>query len=246
MRWADEGIMLAGRPHGETSVIADIFTREHGRTLGLVKGGRSRRIRPLLQTGNLLKVEWRARLDDQLGVYTVELARAFPSLLWDDATALRALTAMAGLVQVLPERDPHPGLFDAAREWLESADAPDFLGGLVRFELQLLEELGFGLDLRRCAATGATDDLVYVSPKSGQAVSSSAGEPYRDRLLPLPEFLKSAGARSEDVSEIVLGFRLTGHFLERHVFEPAGKPLPQPRAELARHLERLAALESAA
>ncbi len=244
MRWADEGIVLGGRPHGETSVIAEIFTREHGRTLGLVKGGRSRRIRPLLQTGNVLKAEWRARLDDQLGVYTVELARASSSAVWDDAQALRGLTAMAALIQLLPERDPHPKLFQAAAAYLDRAASEGFAAELVRFELSLLDELGFGLDLRTCAATGGSADLIYVSPKSGQAVSASAGEPYRDKLLALPPFLRSGAERGlPPHTEIAAGFALTGHFLEKCVFEPSARAMPRARDELARHYMRLAEVE---
>jgi DNA repair protein RecO (recombination protein O) len=243
MRWADEAIMLAGRPHGETSVIAEMFTREHGRTLGLVKGGRSRRIRPLLQIGNVLKVEWRARLDDQLGVYTVELARASSSAVWDDAGALCALTALAALLQVLPERDPHPRLYDASTHYLEQAASPQFAAELARFELLLLDELGFGLELKSCVATGSTDELIYVSPKSGQAVSAEAGEPYKHRLLPLPRFLSepmSRKAPEPEPEDIAAAFRLTGHFLEKCVFEPSGRPMPRARSEFVRRFEHLA------
>lgn len=234
--------MLAGRPHGETSVIAEIFTREHGRTAGLVKGGRSRRIRPMLQIGNVLRVEWRARLDDQLGVYTVELARAYSSEVWDDALALKAMTALTALMHVLPERDPHPKLFAAAITYLERSASPQFAMEFVRFELQLLDELGFGLELRRCAATGASTGLAYVSPRSGQAVSAEAGEPYRDKLLPLPPFLlrDNGGIPAAEPHEIADGFALTGYFLERHVFEPAGKPMPRAREELAAYYTRSA------
>ena len=189
MRWADDGIFLSGRPHGETSVIANIFTRANGRTHGLVKGGRSRRIRPLLQTGNGLRVEWRARLEDQLGVYTVELTDPAAARILDDKLALAGMNAVAALLQVLPERDPHPKLFDAVNECLAQAGGAAFPASIARFELTLLDELGFGLDLSKCAATGSAENLIYVSPRSGQAVSQDAGEPYRDKLLPLPAFL---------------------------------------------------------
>jgi DNA repair protein RecO (recombination protein O) len=227
--------MLAGRPHGETSVIAEMFTREHGRMPGLVKGGRSRHIRPLLQTGNLLKLEWRARLDDQLGVYTLELLRASSSSVWDDAGALSAMTALTALLQVLPERDPHPRLYEASRHYLDRAAMPGFAAELARFELVLLDELGFGLELRSCAATGCADHLTYVSPKSGQAVSAEAGEPYKDRLLPLPGFLLADNTQAmPEPHDIADAFRLTGHFLEKCVFEPAGRPMPRARADIIR------------
>ena len=189
MRWADDGIFLSGRPHGETSVIANIFTRANGRTHGLVKGGRSRRIRPILQTGNGLTVEWRARLEDQLGVYTVELTEPTAARILDDKLALAGVNAVVALLQALPERDPHPKLFDAVNECLAQAGSAAFPASIARFELTLLDELGFGLDLSKCAATGSAENLIYVSPRSGQAVSRDAGEPYRDKLLPLPAFL---------------------------------------------------------
>jgi DNA repair protein RecO (recombination protein O) len=239
MRWADDGIFLLGRPHGETSVIADVFTRANGRARGLVKGGRSRRIRPLLQTGNGLKVEWRARLDDQLGVYTVELAQATASRVLDDKLSLAGVTALAALLQVLPERDPHPRLFDAALACLNAAGQEDFPSALIHFELRFLDELGFGLVLTSCAATGRADDLAYVSPKSGQAVTRDAGEPYRDRLLPLPKFLTGArDAGPPSPGDIHAAFAMTGHFLGAHVFSEASKPIPKARDVFTRLLHR--------
>lgn len=239
MRWADDGIFLSGRPHGETSVIANIFTRANGRTHGLVKGGRSRRIRPILQTGNGLKVEWRARLDDQLGVYTVELAEPTAARVLDDMLALAGVNAVVASLQVLPERDPHPKLFDAVNECLALAGSAAFPASAVRFELKLLDELGFGLDLSKCAATGCVNDLVYVSPRSGQAVSQAAGEPYRDKLLPLPAFLLESSASSQPAGrDIAQGLAMTGYFLNAHVFAETGKATSRAREEFARLLER--------
>ncbi len=239
MRWADDGIFLLGRPHGESSVIADIFTRENGRARGLVKGGRSRRIRPILQTGNGLKLEWRARLDDQLGVYTAELTEPIASRVLDDKLSLAGVTALAALLQVLPERDPHPRLFDAAKECLSAAGNESFPSSLIRFELRFLDDLGFGLNLTACAATGRTDDLAYVSPKSGQAVTREAGEPYRDRLLPLPAFLCSAPGMDQPCHvDLQAAFAMTGHFLGAHVFEETGRPIPKAREEFTRLLHR--------
>ena len=223
----------------KSSVIADIFTRENGRARGLVKGGRSRRIRPILQTGNGLRVEWRARLDDQLGVYTAELTEATASRVLDDKLSLAGVTALAGLLQILPERDPHPRLFDAARTCLEAANETRFPVSLIRFELRFLDELGFGLNLTTCAATGRRDDLAYVSPKSGQAVSRQAGEVYHDRLLPLPEFLRSAqGTDQPCPADLQSAFAMTGHFLGAHVFAETGKPIPKAREEFIRLLHR--------
>jgi DNA repair protein RecO (recombination protein O) len=239
MRWADDGIFLGGRPHGESSVIADIFTRANGRARGRVKGGRSRRIRPLLQTGNGLKVEWRARLDDQLGVYTVELAEPTASRVLDDTLSLAGVTALAALLQVLPERDPHPKLFDAAEACLGKAGDQNFPASLILFELKFLDELGFGLDLTSCAATGQSNDLAYVSPRSGRAVNRKAGEAYRDKLLPLPGFLaKARSTDPPDLDEIEAGFVMTGHFLSAHIFAETNKPVAKARDEFTRLLHR--------
>jgi len=239
MRWADDGIFLSGRPHGETSVIANIFTRANGRTHGLVKGGRSRRIRPILQTGNGLKVEWRARLDDQLGVYTVELAEATAARVLDDKLALAGVNALASLLLVLPERDPHPKLYDAVIECLASAATARFPASIIRFELKFLDELGFGLDLSKCAATGRSDGLIYVSPRSGQAVTRDAGEPYRDKLLPLPGFLLDGLTSGSPAGrDVVQGLAMTGYFLNAHVFAETGRAMPRAREEFARLLER--------
>jgi DNA repair protein RecO (recombination protein O) len=238
MRWADDGIFLNGRPYGETSVIADIFTRSNGRARGLVKGGRSRRIRPVLQTGNGLKVEWRARLDDQLGVYTMELTEATAARALDDRLALAGVNAVASLLQVLPERDPHPKLFSEAEACLQAAGSAVFSLKIIRFELRFLEELGFGLDLTKCVATGERDGLAYVSPKSGQAVTQAAGEPYSGKLLRLPGFLlNEVEAPSPAGCDIVDGLTMTGYFLRRYVFAETGGQMPRAREDFARFIE---------
>ena len=238
MDWIDTAIVLHARPHGETSAVLDVFTRLHGRHSGLVRGGRSRRIRPLLQTGNLLKLEWRARLSEQLGFFTVELDKPHAARALDDRLALAGIGTLASLAALLAERDPHPGLFDVAALMLDHLDEPMLWPQLlVRLELRLLSELGVGLDLDRCAATGRREDLLYVSPKSGGAVSAAAGEPYKDRLLPLPAFLRShsADAAPQDIAD---GFALTGFFLERHVFAARNLPMPPARRGLLRLLAR--------
>jgi len=238
MDWIDAAIVLHVRPHGETSAVLDAFTRDHGRHSGLVHGGRSRRIRPVLQTGNLLKVEWRARLSEQLGSFTLELDQPHAARALDDRLALAGIGTLASLGALLAERDPHPGLFDIAALMLgHLEEATLWPQLLVRFELMLLSELGVGLDLERCAATGTRDDLIYVSPKSGGAVSASAGEPYKERLLPLPAFLLSNGATVAP-HDIADGFALTGFFLERHVFAARNIPVPPARQEFLRLLSR--------
>ncbi len=239
MRWTDDGIFLLGRPYGETSVIANIFTRANGRTPGLVKGGRSRRIRPILQTGNWLRVEWRARLDEQLGVYTVELTEAIAARSLDDKLALAGINSVAALLQVLPERDPHPKLFDVALECLQSGGTDAFAASIVRFELRYLDELGFGLNLSKCAATGQTGDLAFVSPRSAQAVSREAGEPYREKLLPLPAFLlEERSGKIPNARETIEGLTMTGYFLDAHIFNEPGMATPKAREEFKNLLVR--------
>ncbi|HEX5957848.1 MAG TPA: DNA repair protein RecO, partial [Hyphomicrobiaceae bacterium] len=215
MEWSDEGVVLSVRTHGETAAVVDLFTRAHGRHSGLVHGGRSRRLRPVLQIGNHVDATWKARLADNLGHYGIELRRAFSAPLMEDAPALAAMTSMAALARLLPERDPHPNLFEITLFVLGFLDDPAVWPALlVRWELALLDELGFGLDLATCAVTGGATDLIYVSPKSGRAVSAESGEPYKDRLLTLPQFLRggsSGGVRREDV---LAGLALTGHFLD--------------------------------
>jgi DNA repair protein RecO (recombination protein O) len=222
MHWSEEGIVLAVRRHGETSAILEVFTRLHGRSLGLVRGGRSRLLRPVLQPGNTIFVTWRARLEDHLGLFTVELTSPRAALLMEDAFKLAGLNTVLGLASLLPEREPHPRLYDATMLLLERLEEDSVWPALLaRWELGLLDELGFGLDLRSCAATGTNQALAYVSPRTGRAVSLEAGEPYRERLLKLPAFLTDAGGSPDD-SDIADGLRLTGYFIERHVLKPRG------------------------
>nr|WP_272210842.1 DNA repair protein RecO [Marinicella sp. W31]MDC2876759.1 DNA repair protein RecO [Marinicella sp. W31] len=223
MEWQDEGIVLGMRRHGETSAIAEVMTLAHGRHLGLVRGGRSRTMRPVLQPGNRVSLTWRARLSEHLGEFRVEPVSQRAGLLMQSAAALHGMRAMAALLRLLPERDPHRHLCDAVEVIIAHLDDPTSAGELfVRFELALLNELGFGLDLARCAANGSAVDLVYVSPKSGRAVSKTAGAPYADRMLALPDFLRTDLNETADPSGLEAGFRLTGFFLDRHVYEPRG------------------------
>jgi DNA repair protein RecO (recombination protein O) len=237
MQWSDEGIVLSVKPHGETAAIVDLWTRAHGRHLGLVHGGRSRRLRPILQAGNHVDAAWKARLADQLGSMSVEMRRAFAAETLDDAPALMALSSITSLTRLLPERDPHPNLYEITLFVLGFLnDATVWPALLVRWELALLDELGFGLDLSQCAATGVNDQLIYVSPKSGRAVSASAGEPYRDKLFALPQFLTKQRSGAVTAHDVNLGFALTGHFIEKHLLLPRGQTLPQSRARLLAQL----------
>ncbi|MFA5900811.1 MAG: DNA repair protein RecO [Hyphomicrobium sp.] len=230
MQWSDEGIILSVRPHGETAAIAEILTRAHGRHLGLVHGGRSRKLRPVLQTGNHVDATWKARLAEQLGHVGVELRKGYAAQAMDDPLALAGLSSLCALARLLPERDPHPSLFEVALFVLGYLDEPDVWPALmVRWELALLDELGFGLDLAACAATGAKEDLVFVSPKSGRAVSAAAGQEYKDRLLRLPDFLTKARQGVVTLGDVVAGLDLTGHFLETRVLIPRGETMPPTR-----------------
>jgi DNA repair protein RecO (recombination protein O) len=238
MQWTDEGIVLGVRRHGEASAILELMTREHGRHLGLVRGGFGSRLKPVLQPGNSVSATWRARLDEHLGNYTVEGLRLRAAGFFGAPHAVYGVTHLAALMRLLPERDPHAGLYAVFADLLDRLDEPQWAAPMVvRFELQLLAELGFGLDLTQCAATGAHAELIYVSPKSGRAVSRNAGAPYADKLLRLPEFLRDeqAPADSRDLAD---GFALTGFFLTRHVLEPRGLMLADERAYFIAALAR--------
>jgi DNA repair protein RecO (recombination protein O) len=238
MEWRDEGIVLSVRKHGETGAIAELLTALHGRCLGHVRGGRSRRQRPVLQPGNIVQAVWRARLEEHLGHFTIEGLELKAGAIMEMPFRLAGLATLAALAQLLPEREPHRRVYDATRIVLGAIESDDIWPALlVRWELGLLEELGFGLDLSKCAATGAAAGLTHVSPKSGRAVSFAAGEPWRDRLLPLPGFLVTAGAAAS-IADIVDGFRLTGHFLARDVFGPRGVTAPEQREWIVRELTR--------
>jgi len=247
MEWIDEGIVLGVRRHGESSAIVELLTRRHGRHLGLVRGGAGSRMRPLLQPGNSVQAVWRARLDEHLGYYAIEGIRLRAASVLASSHAVYGVTHLASLARLLPERDPHEGIYEMLDRTLDDFDD---VGGaaahLIRFELAMLAELGFGLDLETCAATGETADLIYVSPQSGGAVSRAAGEPFRDRLLRLPAFLREgeSGATGWSDQDLKDGFQLTGLFLLRHVLEPRGQGHSDARDgfinAVAKHRARLA------
>jgi DNA repair protein RecO (recombination protein O) len=239
MQWSDDGFVLGIKRHGEANAILELMTREHGRHLGLVRGGAGTRLRPVLQPGNALRVSWRARLDDHLGTYTVEPLAIRAGALFADPHALFAVAHLAALTRLLPERDPHAIVYDSLETIVgHLGDVALCAALVVRFELLLLSELGFGLDLESCAATGGVRDLAYVSPKSGRAVSREAGAPWRDRLLTLPHYLSGEMEADVSTSDIEDGFRLTGFFLSRHVLEPRGLALPDARQQFIAAVRR--------
>ncbi len=233
MDWQDQGFILSAARFGESDAILDVLTRTHGRHLGLMKGGLARARRADIQTGNHVSVEWRARLSDQLGNYTLEMVRPYASLALDSQAALAGLSAAAAVAAAsLPEREAHPNVFDATAVLIEALTAGSLAFGAavyVKWELGLIQDLGFGLDLASCAVTGVTDDLTHVSPRSGRAVSREAAAPYGDRLLRLPAFLLGSQAGSPDPQSVADGLRLTGHFLSQSVLEPHRRELPHAR-----------------
>ena len=237
MEWSDEGRIIAVRPHGETSAVVEVLTANNGRHAGLVRGGRSRSMRPVLQPGNKVRAVWRARLDEHLGYFQIEAEQLSAGHLMEDPLALSGLNAACAMASTcLPEREAHPRVAEAFEVLMEALDNPDLWPALyVSWEAGLLADLGYGLDLRKCAATGQTTDLVYVSPKSGRAVSAEAGKPYHNKMLALPGFMHGGGdLRPGDVGA---GLRLTAHFIERRVLWPADKRLPDARARMIERLE---------
>ena len=238
MEWQDEAVLLSVRQHGENAAIIDVFTALHGRHAGVVRGGASRRLSPVLQPGAQLSVTWRARLDDHIGVFVVEPIRSRAGLL-ADRLALAGLSSICALLKVaLAERDPHQTLWANSIALLDALQTdPAWPQQYMRWELQLLEELGFGLDLSTCAVTGSREDLAYVSPKTGRAVGRAAAGEWVSRLLPLPTALLGQGPA--DASEVAQGLALTGHFLLRELAPMQGnRPLPEARARLIALLSR--------
>jgi DNA repair protein RecO (recombination protein O) len=238
MQWTDEGIVLGVKRHGEANGILELMTRAHGRHLGLVRGGFGSRMKPVLQIGNSVSATWRARLDEHLGNYTIEPVNLRAANFFAASHAIYGVSHLAVLMRLLPERDPHAGLYAVFDDILNRLDDPVRAAPMVvRFELQLLSELGFGLDLEQCASTGATGDLIYVSPKSGRAVSREAGAPWADKMLRLPAFLRDRDTQPAG-RDLADGFALTGYFLARHVLEPRGLALGDERAHFIAALAR--------
>lgn len=239
MDWRDEGVLISLRPHGESAAIIEVFTALHGRHAGVVRGGTSRRMAPVLQPGTQLAVAWQARLADHLGAFTVEPLRSRSGVL-GDAGRLAALSSVCALLHLaLPEREPHPALFADTVALLDAlTEAPGWAEDYLRWELRLLRELGFGLDLSACAVTGAREGLAYVSPRTGRAVSLAGAGNWADRLLPLPALLGGVGDGAAGLTQgLAQGLALTGHFLARELAPVLrGAGLPEARARLVARL----------
>ncbi|SMQ62703.1 DNA replication and repair protein RecO [Devosia lucknowensis] len=234
MEWTGEALLIGVRRHGESSVIAEAMVAGRGRYAGLIRGGRSPKLAATLQPGNTIQLTWRARLEDHLGTFAVEPLQTRAATLFADRKRLYLSQTVCEHLHLLPERDPHDRLLGMALSLLDNDPDPV---AFARFELALLDELGFGLDLETCAATGTTQDLTHVSPRSGRAVSRAAAEPYKDRLLPLPSFLHARGNASPD--DLRNAFRLTGHFLDAHVWSARHIDAPPTREKLIEMLTDL-------
>ncbi len=237
MEWREEGILLGARRHGEHAAILDLFTAAHGRHLGVLRGGASRKMAPLLQPGAQLDATWRARLDAHLGAYTVDLITSRAAEAMEDRSALAGLTAICAILSfALPEREAHPALYARSLALLDGLGAARWAQAYLSWELALLEETGFGLDLTRCAVSGTTEDLAFISPRTGRAVARAHAGEWADRLLPFPNALLGQSAGPEDLAQ---GLRVTGHFLETHLAPALGdKPFPPARARLVAVLTR--------
>lgn len=239
MEWHDHGIVLVERRHGESGAVVSLLTAEHGRHAGRVRSAQSARTRGIFVPGNLVLASWRARLDEHLGTFTAELVTPFAARVLDDPGRLACLASACALSDLaLPEREPHPRAFAALHALMETAARPDWAAAYIRWELDLLAELGFGLDLRSCAVTGSLDDLGFVSPRTGRAVSVAASTPWRDRLLALPRFLVDPAAPTTP-AELRAGLALTGHFLAAHLFAAHGRAEPGARTRLLERISRL-------
>ncbi|MDR3448409.1 MAG: DNA repair protein RecO [Alphaproteobacteria bacterium] len=240
MEWIDEGIVLSARPHGENAAVVTLLTASHGRHAGLVPGGQGSKSRPVLQPGNRVRAQWRARLADHLGNYTFELMASQAALWLDSAEVIAIISSACAVTEAgLPERQPMPGVYAGLATLLALNDADLWAPVYIKYEMNLLQALGYGLDLSQCAAGGGADNLAYISPRTGRAVSREAGQPYHDKLFPLPAFLLGVG--EWEAGDILQGLDLTAHFLSRHVFAnphsriliPQDGDLPLARQRLA-------------
>ena len=236
--WRDQGIVLAARPHGESGAVVSVLTKNHGRHAGYVRGGQSSRNRPTIEPGTLVSALWSARVADSLGAFTFEPERSLAAGVMDDPLKLGALLSACALCDAaLPEREGHPGLFHGLLALFETMDSEDWGVTYIFWEIALLRELGFGLELTKCAGGGDAATLAWISPKSGRAVSQAAAAPYREKLLPLSDFLKPGGS-STAPEEILAGLRMTGHFLEHWVFAQHTSGVPEARLRFGERFSR--------
>ena len=244
MKWSDQGIVLSAKKHGENSLIVVLLTENHGKHAGLVRGGTNRRVRGIYEPGNFVIANWSARLEEHLGTWVCELVTAKAGLILNKPLRLSGLSSACAVAErSLPEREPHPIFFSNFKNLVDSINLNNWTAYYVNWEINLLAELGFGLDLTSCAATGSKENLIYVSPKSGRAVSKTAGKPYHHKLLPLPLFLRPGPeSKQPPMSDLVLGLELTQYFLERHIFSYATGDEPSARTRFVDRLRQLATI----
>lgn len=237
--WDDQGVVLAARPHGEGGAIISLLTEHHGRHAGFVHGAQSTKKRALVEPGTHVGVHWNARNSDNLGTYALEQEGAIAPRVMQDRLRLGALLSACAICDAaLPEREGHAGLYHGLQALLGALDSGVWGAAYVMWEIALLKELGFGLDLTRCAGGGDDHMLAYVSPKTGRAVSYEAGEPYKEKLLDLPAFLKPNGGPAED-EDVAMGVKMTGYFMEHWVFAQATKGVPEPRVRFGARMEKI-------
>ncbi len=240
-RWQDQGIVLSARQHGENGAVVALLTLEHGRHAGYVRGAQSSKMRGTLELGNVVDANWQARVSDELGSYTLELQRNVTAQFMQDPLRLGALQSACALCDdALPEREGHAGLYHGLRALCDALAGDVWAPAYVMWEIALLKELGFFLDLRACAGGGDTSQLSYVSPKTGRAVSLQAGEPYKDKLLALPQFLKPGGGGGDE-GDVLTGLQMTGYFLEHWVFAHHTRGIPTQRLRFAERFAKTVA-----
>jgi DNA repair protein RecO (recombination protein O) len=239
--WEDQGIVLAVRPHGENGAVVSLLSENHGRHAGYVRGASSSKLRGTLEVGNLVDVNWQSRVSDSLGAFTLELVKSYGPAVMQDAQRLAALQSACALCDAaLPEREGHAGLYHGLIALFDTLDSEIWGAAYVMWEIAFLRELGFSLDLKTCAGGGDAQTLAYISPKTGRAVSYKAGEPYKDKLLPLPSFLKPNRGSADD-EDVLIGLAMTGYFLEHWAFAHHTHGVPEARNRLAARLKRLEA-----
>ncbi len=236
MKWTDYGIVVSAKAHGETSCIVHILTEQHGLHAGYFKGGQGKTRRPLIEPGNHVVVEWQGRLSEQLGYYNIEPVKSYPAQFMHSPGHLLAIQSACDIVRrSLPERQSYINIYNGLLALFDNLDKDIWAQAYIIWEVQLLRALGFGLQLDRCASTGIEERLIYVSPRSGQAVSADAGEPYKGRLLALPQFLKGAQTTEDDYGDIQNGLQMTAYFLQKHIFNALNRHVPDVRQRLQSH-----------
>ena len=245
MEWQDEAIVLSAARHGEADAVLEVMTRSHGRARGFIKGGLGRRNRANLSVGNRLSVKWWARLENNLGRFTIELIHSPLGQMMGDGARISALSAVTAVVSsTLPERENHEAVFDGLTSVLDLLEHDEggaalWGGALVRLEAAILVDLGYGLDLSECAGGGDAGNLAFISPKTGRAVSAEMGAPYKEKLLPLPAFLSKGKLGDASAEDVLAGLRLTGYFLDRNVWAVHGTGQPPARDRFNASLHRL-------